>query len=79
MRFQAHTSPIYISFDEKPTAFPEDARYMLGWLDRLVEIAESQPNRFPDSDAQRAVLTSYSLARSRYQRIVNDAQENWGD
>jgi hypothetical protein len=33
---QAHTSPIYIAIDGKTTAFAEDARFMLRWIDVLM-------------------------------------------
>lgn len=76
---QAHTSPIYISVDDKPTASVEYARYMLSWLDRLDKTAESQPHRFPDADAQKTVLRVYAEARARYEEIIADAKRNWGD
>lgn len=76
---QAHTSPIYISVDDKPTASAADARYMLRWIDRLVEIAKTQPNRFPDNEARNAVLTTYAQAESRYQQIIEDALQHWGE
>jgi len=76
---QAHTSPVYVSVDEKPAASAEDGRYMLRWIDHLAAIAKSQPDRFPDADAQQSVLTIYSEARSRYEQIIEDAQHHWGD
>jgi hypothetical protein len=76
---QAHTSPIYVSVDDKPTASVDYARYMLSWLDRLDEIAESQSHRFPDADAQNTVLRVYAEARAHYEEIIADAQRYWGD
>ena len=76
---QAHTSPIYIEVDEKPAASASAARYMLRWIDRLAEVAASQPGRFPDADAQQAVLATYAEARTRYEQCVADAQLHWGD
>ena len=76
---QAHTSPIYISVDDKPTASAADARYMLRWIDRLAEFAKSQPDRFPDTEARNAVLTTYAQAESRYQQIIDAAQQHWGE
>ena len=76
---QAHTSPIYLSVDGKPTASAPDARYMLDWISQLVTIAKSQAERFPDDAALNAVLTTYEEARSRYQQIIQDAQRHWGD
>lgn len=76
---QAHTSPVYLVLDDKPTASAADARYMLRWIDRLVEVAESEPGRFPDIEARDTVLTAYAEARIRYEQIIDLAQEHWGD
>ena len=76
---QAHTSPIYVTIDRKPIAFVSDARYMLGWIDRLAAIANSAPARFPDNEARDAVLATYGEARARYDQIVETAQQNWQD
>lgn len=76
---QAHTSPVYVSVDDRPAASAEDARYMLRWIDHLAAIAKSQSDHFPDTDAQQSVLTIYSEARSRYEQVVEDAQRHWGD
>ncbi len=76
---QAHTSPVYLSVDEKPTAFAADANYMLGWIKILTDIANSQPDRFPSTTAQQEVLADYEEARRRYEQIIRDAQRHWGD
>jgi TolB protein len=76
---QAHTSPIYISVDDKPIASAWDARYMIRWIDHLAAIASGQPDRFPDAQAQNAVLATYAAARSRYEQIALEAQRHWGD
>jgi hypothetical protein len=76
---QAHTSPIYLSVDDKPVASVDDARYMLRWLEQLASIAKQQPDRFPDADAQQAVLSIYAEAHVRYTQIMHAAQQHWGD
>ena len=76
---QAHSSPIYITVDEKPVASVEDARYMLRWIDRLAAIATSNADHFPDHDARDSVLSIYSEARSRYEEVIEIAQEAWGE
>lgn len=76
---QAHTSPIYLTVDGRPTAAAPDARYMLRWIDRLVEVAHSEPERFPDDDSRNAVLATYTQAQSRYQQIIDQARQHWGD
>lgn len=74
---QAHTSPIYLSVDEKPTAFAEDARYMLRWIDVLDDFARSHPDRFPSDVAQKQVLATYKEARAKYEAIVVAAKQHW--
>ncbi len=76
---QAHTSPVYLSVDEKPTAFAEDATYMLRWIQILDDIARSQPDRFPSTAARQGVLADYEEARTRYEQVIQDAQRHWGD
>lgn len=76
---QAHTSPIYISVDNRPTASAADARYMCVWIDRLTNIAETQPDRFPDEEARGGVLATYAEARARYEEIIAEAQQHWSD
>jgi len=75
---QAHTSPIYISVDGKPTASKADAEYMIRWIDRLVQVAD-KPGRYK-SDAERSqVQALYQQARQKYQDIARLAVELWGD
>ena len=42
-----------------------DARYMLRWIDRLVEVAKSEPQRFPD-DAVRDAVERVPEGRAQY-------------
>lgn len=75
---QAHTSPIYVTVDGKPTASKTDAEFMMRWIDRLVEVAQ-QPGRY-QTDAQRAdVLVIYREAKDVYEEIARRAAETWGD
>ena len=76
---QAHTSPIYLSVDGKPTASARDAKYMLRWIDILETLARENPDRYPSSMEQAAVLADYQRARSKYLEIVVTAVRNWGD
>lgn len=76
---QAHTSPIYLSVDDKPTAFADDARYLLRWVDVLEKIARSHPDRFPTATANAGVMADYEHARSKYESILQDAIQLWGD
>lgn len=75
---QAHTSPIYLTVDKRPTAHRQSAEYNLRWIDRLVEIAR-QPGRF-QSDADRdQVLATYARAREFYQEAAHTAERVWND
>jgi hypothetical protein len=76
---QAHTSPIYITVDNKPTVSADDARYMLRWVEILDEITRTHPERFPTTQIQKAVLADYSEARKKYLDILKDAQRYWRD
>ena len=71
---QAHTSPIYVSIDGKPTASAEDARYMLRWIEHIRHIAETSGDHFPDAEARQGVLAIYTEAEARYREILADAQ-----
>jgi hypothetical protein len=75
---QAHTSPIYVTVNGKPTASKADAEFMMRWIDRLVEVAR-QPDRY-QTVAQRAdVLAIYREAKDVYEEIARRAAEAWGD
>lgn len=71
---QAHSSPIYISVDDRPTASAEDALYMLRWIDRLTSIAQSDQHPFPDNDTRREVLDTYAKSQAVYEQILRDAK-----
>lgn len=74
---QAHTSPVYISVDGKPTASKADAEYMIRWIDHLTQVAD-KPGRYK-SDAERSqVQAIYRQARQKYQDIARQAAELWG-
>lgn len=76
---QAHTSPIYVSVDEKPVAFADDAEYMLRWINILADIARTHGDRFPSKVVQQEVLENYNEARTIYLKIIQNAQSHWGD
>ena len=75
---QAHTSPVYITVDGKPTASNADAEYMIRWIDRLLQVTD-KPGRY-QTDAERSqVQALYQQARQKYQDIARQAAEFWGD
>lgn len=76
---QAHTSPVYLSVDEQPTAFFEDASYMLRWIEILNAFARAQPDRFPSVTARQEVLADYEAARIKYEQVIENAERYWAD
>ena len=75
---QAHTSPVYITVDGKPTASKRDAQYMTHWIDRLLQVIE-KPGRY-QSDMERAeVRAIFQEARQKYEGIALKAEEFWPD
>ncbi|MCP4507702.1 MAG: CehA/McbA family metallohydrolase, partial [Fuerstiella sp.] len=76
---QAHTSPVYVSIDEKPVASKNDAMYMLQWIDQMAAIAKTQADHFPDDQARRATLEIYAEARAKYEQVLQHAELHWGD
>ncbi len=75
---QAHTSPVYITVDCKPTASKRDAQYMTRWIDRLLQVTE-KPDRY-QSDMERAeVRAIFQKAKQKYEGIALKAEEFWPD
>jgi len=75
---QAHTSPVYIVVDGKPTAFKRDAEYMIKWINRILEVS-NLPDRY-SSDMERGdVQHIFKQARKVYEKIAQTAGEVWGD
>jgi hypothetical protein len=63
----AHTSPIYVEVKDRPLDAADDARFFLGWIDRL-ETALHKRNRIPAGLDH--VEMQLAAARSVYQKIV---------
>jgi hypothetical protein len=75
---QAHTSPVYLTVEDKPTAHRDAAEYNLRWIDRLIEIAET-PGRYRSEPDKAQVLAIYHRARSVYESVAETASGVWGD
>jgi len=75
---QAHTSPVYITLDGKPTASKTDAEYMIRWIDRLLQVTD-KPGRYKTDTERSQVQAFYQQARQKYQDIARKAAEFWGD
>lgn len=75
---QAHTSPVYLIHEDRPTAFEGDAQYLIEWVNRLIEIAQ-EPNRFPSAQVRDDVIHTYLRARAKYETIARLARTTWCD
>jgi hypothetical protein len=75
---QAHTSPVYITVDKKPTAYKKDAEYMIRWIDRILEIS-ARPQRYASEQDRSEVQAVYREARGVYEKIGRTATEVWKD
>ncbi len=65
----AHTSPVYVTRDNKPVAIPKDAKIVLGWIDRLIEDVKKSP-RFAREAHRQEVLEIFHRGRSHYEKIA---------
>jgi hypothetical protein len=75
---QAHTSPVYVTVDGKPTASKADAEHMIRWIDRLLQVAD-KPGRYKSGTECSQVQAIYQQARQKYRDIARKAAESWGD
>jgi hypothetical protein len=75
---QAHTSPVYISVDGKPTLFRSDAEFMIRWIDRILQISD-QPGRYASTDDRREAQAIFREARAVYERIADQAKAVWNE
>jgi len=63
---QAHTSPVTIVVDKQPLSSSEDARQLIGWINRLIKIQKSE-NRYRTEEERKEVLDIYMQAKQFYQ------------
>jgi hypothetical protein len=75
---QAHTSPIYITVDDKPTASKTDAEVMMRWIDQLLEVSK-KPGRYSSDTQRRETQAIFKQARQKYKTIAQTAQQTWSD
>ena len=75
---QAHTSPIYVTVDGKPTALKADAEYMIRWIDRLLQVA-NLPGRYSSETERAEVQAIFKEARQEYENIAQKAVKFWAD
>ncbi|MBN2315650.1 MAG: CehA/McbA family metallohydrolase [Sedimentisphaerales bacterium] len=70
----AHTSPVYITVDGKPTVSKADAQYMIRWIDRLLDVSE-KPGRYSNETEKTDVQAIYKKARQKYAAIAWMAEQ----
>ena len=60
---------------DKVVAYMRDEKYgyMLRWIDVITDVAQSQQQRFPDTETKEHVLRTYEEARARYEQVIVDA------
>ena len=73
---QAHTSPVYITVDGKPTASKKDAEYMIRWIDCLLRVSE-KPGRYQSDRELAEAQVIFRKARRIYQNIARTAEKLW--
>ena len=73
---QAHTSPVYVTVDDKPAASKDDAQYMIRWIDRLLEVSR-KPDRYQSEDERIETQKIFKEARNIYEKISRKAIEVW--
>ena len=69
---QAHTSPVYVTVDGKPTASKNDAQYMIRWIDRLLEVSK-KPDRYQSDNERIETQKIFKEARNIYEKIARKA------
>jgi hypothetical protein len=68
-RVFAHTSPVYCYIDKQPIAFPEDARVVVAWIDRLIQDVVASP-RFATEEKRNEVVALFRKGQRYYQEIA---------
>jgi hypothetical protein len=75
---QAHTSPVYVTVDGKPTVSKNDAEFMIRWIDRLLNVSK-KPNRYQSEGERTETQKIFKEARNIYENIARKAVEIWGE
>jgi hypothetical protein len=61
----AHTSPVYVTLDDRPISSPDDARFWADWITRLIERVNTRA-RFATPERRQEVVTLFEKAREVY-------------
>jgi hypothetical protein len=65
----AHTSPVYCYVGGQKIAFPEDARTVVTWIDRVLQDIETSP-RFATPARRKEVIDIFKKGRAYYENIL---------
>ena len=65
----ATTSPVYVSVAGRPPRSPEDARYFIAWIDRLITATEASKDWNTPAEKDSALKELHS-AREVYLRLA---------
>lgn len=65
----AHTSPVYCYLNKQRIAFPEDAKIMVAWIDRLLQDVVASP-RFSTEAKRNEVVGLFRKAQQYYKDII---------
>lgn len=65
----AHTSPVYCRVGGRKIGFPEDARLVVAWIDRLLDDVKASP-RFSSQARRQEVIDLFHRGRAYYEAIV---------
>ncbi len=66
------TSPVYVAVGGEPARSPEDARYFVGWIDRVATAAAAHPGYNTPAE-KAAVLATIAEARAVWEKLAADA------
>ncbi len=67
----AHTGPVYLRRGEQAARSPEDAKYFLKWIDRVMELMEKR-NAFDTPAQKEEVFGLWRKARNVYAELSKD-------
>ena len=65
----AHTSPVYVEVDSRPTRSSKDAAFFMGWIDESLDWVKDTA-RIPDPEQRREMIDLFEKARKIYQAQV---------
>jgi hypothetical protein len=69
----AHTSPVYCYVAGQKIAFPEDAKTIVAWIDRVIQDIEASP-RFATPARRKEVVDLFRKGRAYYESVVAEGE-----